>query len=148
NTAPGQGTVVVGGLGGAFQLINANVAAKNGCYWYQLGSMPNVLVTQLQYVRQNSNSTGDFVLAATFGRGAWELRSASTNVGQPGTLQVSTAGFQTSSNLVQVRLDPNNTGSRNYLQVLINGNVEYDGPLSFDALRIQATNPSDTIELD
>jgi hypothetical protein len=147
STPAGGGALLAGGLGGVFQLDSFETAF-NGPAWFQLGrNLPNALVTQLEYVPPDSNGGGDFVLAATLGRGAWTLDAASSSVGQPGTLRVA-APLPAGSNLVQVQLDPDNRGSRNYLQVLVNGLVAYDGPFSFDALDIQASDLGDYVEID
>jgi hypothetical protein len=75
NPAPGVTTLVVGGLGSGSGSVFRTVGSINGSatQWQLLGSgLPNVNVHDLVY-----NPADDVLVAATFGRGAWTLASAS-----------------------------------------------------------------------
>jgi hypothetical protein len=62
----GRTVLVVGGLGGVFQMRNPGTT---GAAWARLGSnLPHGLVLDLRY-----NTTSNVLLAAVFGRGAWTL---------------------------------------------------------------------------
>jgi hypothetical protein len=75
NPALGVTTLVVGGLGSGSASVFRSVSSINGSatQWQLLGTgLPNVNVHDLVY-----NATDDVLVAATFGRGAWTLASAS-----------------------------------------------------------------------
>jgi hypothetical protein len=135
----GQGTLLAGGLGGVFQYLGSEKK------WFDVGgALPNVLVTDLHYVPQNSQGTGDFLLAATLGRGAWELRNDGS-FGQARTLQIN-ADEASGKNTVVLRLDPNNS---NLMQVLINNQDEWGDKFSyFSNISITATHSDDEIDIE
>jgi hypothetical protein len=79
--ATGRKILLVGGLGGAFQMRNPGAA---GASWTQLGrGLPHGLVLDLRY-----NYTGNVLTAGILGRGAWTLRS----LGGHGTWQSVSTG--------------------------------------------------------
>ena len=72
--------LLVGGLGGVFRAINPT----NNSIWTELGErLPNTIVTDLHY-----NEADNILVAGTFGRGAWILPDARTNVAFDGILKV------------------------------------------------------------
>jgi hypothetical protein len=65
--ASGNTVLIVGGLGGVFQMTNPG---SPGASWTVLGSgLPNGFVLDLHYY----NSTDDVLVAGVFGRGGWTL---------------------------------------------------------------------------
>jgi hypothetical protein len=110
---PGQGVLLVGGLGGVYRLL----PYANGFHWGPYGfvtpgGMPRtvgigiphglpraVLVTDLHYDPQT-----DLLIAGTFGRGAWTVPLASATIPFPESLQIIT---DNNANTIRLVLDSN-----------------------------------------
>ncbi len=133
----GQGVLLVGGFGGVYSL---RLGGSPPC-WHQFGvGLPNVAITDLHFVRD-----WGVLVAATWGRGAWEIPEAGIPLIQGATLHVD-ADDRASNNVVDVRLDPGNSA---FLQVIVDGITEYDGPyVYFDKLDIVADQATDSIRIE
>ena len=83
--SPSQGILLVGGTGGVYRTLNAGTSSV----WNELGSgLPNAVVMDLEYVASN-----DQLLVGTLGRSVWSLQTASAQLNQNPTLQITgTAG--------------------------------------------------------
>ncbi len=74
--------LLTGGNDGVFRTINPTTGSSPT--WFELGAnLPNSVVKDLEYDR-----TDDVLVAGLWGRGAWTISSASTNVSTPGVLQI------------------------------------------------------------
>jgi hypothetical protein len=111
----GQGTLVVGALGGVFRLLDS----FEGPYWSKYGDnpfttdqLPGVLVTDLVYVPPNPNdpTKGDLLIAGTLGFGAWAVENASQTLPNPDVLQVTGSGIgsDAGNNTIRLVLNANN----------------------------------------
>ena len=78
-TNPGDETLLVGGLGGVYQLHEIELQlfephSRSPFQWSKLGlGMPNVLVTDVLY-----SQADDILFAGTWGRGIWSIRNFKT----------------------------------------------------------------------
>lgn len=75
--APNDEAVFIGGLGGVFGTDKPTAGA--GTTWARFGTgMPNVLVSDVRY-----EASGNLLIAATLGRGAWTVSNLSSFAGTP-----------------------------------------------------------------
>src|SRR5262249_281749 len=105
---PGDGVVLVGGLGGVFRLLDS----PSGPYWSQYGTgLPNAVVTDLHYIPINRNQGfGDLLLAGTYGRGAWLVPNASQTLATPELLRiVGDQDFNGENDTIRLMADPSNS---------------------------------------
>jgi hypothetical protein len=134
----GNEVLLAGGLGGVYRKF----LGSSDTAWRTYGKgLPNAVVTDLSYAPLNSNGNGDTLVAATFGRGIWTLANASATLTKPATLQID--DDRGANNVIDVRIDPNNS---TFLQVTVNGNVEYDKPYAyFSTIAINANRFQDQV---
>jgi hypothetical protein len=80
--------ILVGGQDGVYRLIAPSTSSTT---WSEFGEgLPNVIVTDLHYAPVNTlTGKGNVLLAGTFGRGAWIIPNVTSQVFNPGMLQIS-----------------------------------------------------------
>jgi Ca2+-binding RTX toxin-like protein len=108
--ADGDESLLVGGQGGVYRLINSATADANAI-WTSFGQgLPNVIVTDLHY-----DKTDDVLVAGTFGRGIWSVTGAGAQITTASVLDIEGTG--SNDNITLIR-DPNNPS---LLNVTVNG---------------------------
>ena len=131
--SPGASVLLVGALGGVYQTtVNLNnvTTTTPAPLWSLYGEgLPNVQVSSLEYV-----AADDLLLAGTYGRGAWEITSASAWFGSTAVTTISA-----SNGTIVLRQDPTQPNNAQLLidgpgatvsQVLQDNNVQEDVPWS------------------
>lgn len=133
-TATG-GVAVVGG--------NLGVSRLLGNVWTRFGlGLPNALVNDLDY-----NATDDVLLAGEYGRGAWDVSSASILVQQLGGLDV--CGDSDYPNEDDTFRLVRNAQNPLMLEVYVNNVLEFTGPLAaIQQINIFAAGGNDLLIVD
>jgi hypothetical protein len=138
----GDGGLLAAGRNGVFHLL--------GQTWSLVGGgLPNVEVTDVQYVPFDPTDPngGDFLLAGTFGRGAFILPHASANLAVPfDSLLVTGDEHGVTDDTIVVRLNQDNP---QLLQIVVNGTVEFNQPYTtLRTIRIDGGGGKDTIDIE
>jgi hypothetical protein len=81
--------ILAGALGGVYSInVDLDSTQPSPYSWSLYGQgIPDVQVSALDYI-----ASADLLVAGTFGRGAWEITSASTSLGMPDQTTVSATG--------------------------------------------------------
>ncbi len=86
----GDGTVVVGALGGVMRRLPQPGGGTQT--WSEFGIMPNSLVQDLDFVPVDTDGNAadgtGILLAGSFGRGAWTISDVSANIDTIGVLEI------------------------------------------------------------
>jgi hypothetical protein len=142
---PGDGVLLAGTLNGVFRRFGPE---PGGTTWRPFGTLPNAQVFSLRYYgpSQSNSMYGDVLVAGLWGRGAWTVAQAGSVINTPATLQVNADGVVRGGNTVDLRIDPNRAG---FLQVLVNGQVQFDQPYAFlSRVEITATGSQDAVQIE
>jgi hypothetical protein len=138
------GVLLASGKNGVFRRLPGS--GPPGFTWSRVGTgLPIVETTSVAYEPPDP-VMGDFVLAGTYGRGAWILPKASTFLSSMSCLMVNGDENGTPTNdTILVQLDPNDPTK---LQVFVNGKLEFDDLFSmFNCLIINGGGGNDTINI-
>jgi Matrixin len=136
--------IFVGGQGGVYWIENPDLTHPALQSWTEFGrGLPNAYVTDVHY-----DPTDDILVAATFGRGAWTVPSASTFV-TGADIDLGILGDAGAANHIVLRRNPNNPL---LLDAFVDGQpVLGDSPLPVAALQTILVNGGgghDTITVD
>ena len=135
----GDGVLLVGGLGGVYR----DIGTVPGCKWTLYGAgLPNVVVTDLHAIRADAKN---FLLAGTFGRGAWTIEA--NDVTTPGRLTVTGDDGPTPNDTIILGYDPADAAD---IQVLdLATGVQYDGPYtSLSTITIDSGGGRDQVDVE
>ncbi len=148
SAGPNNGVLLAGTLFG--QVFRRFGPDPQGVSWHLYGlGLPDVQVSSVDYAPQSpwNPAYGDVVLVGTLGRGAWTVPYASNTLYTPGSLEIDgDEGGVEANDTIVLRLDPNNS---RFIQAIVNGNVEYDGPYSpFQTITIDGGLGKDSIDVE
>lgn len=138
----GVDAVLFGGQTGVVRMLTTNPGV-----WTKFGAgLPNVYIGGMQY-----NAADDVLVVGTFGRGAWEVASASTTAFTPGVLQVNgDTDFPGENDTFKLVLDPvnpllldvylNSTSPIKQVQFSTLSQINVNGLAGNDTLIVDDTN--------